>query len=197
MSSLAAHKPGKVIVIIGPSCAGKSTLAKAIQSSATEHFLHFSIDMLFGMVANSWGGGADKQNSRSVFWYEPQSEESEIIRCGPIGEQILRGMQSSVAAFLDAGANVIVDDMLMTNWQLSGWMSKLSTYESVLVNVSAPPDILRKREAARTARRRAGLAMGHLLLNSKIESDLIIDTSKVSPTDAAQLVLRFQRQGRN
>lgn len=115
MSSFAANQPGKVILLIGPSCAGKSTLAKAIQNSATDHFLHFSIDMLFGMVAKSWGGGADTQNSRSVFWYEPQTEGSEIIRCGPIGEQLLRGMQSSVVAFLDSGANVIVDDMLITN----------------------------------------------------------------------------------
>jgi chloramphenicol 3-O phosphotransferase len=50
---------GRVLLIVGPSCAGKSTLAKAVQAAAPTPFISMSLDGLFASVPDRWGGQGD------------------------------------------------------------------------------------------------------------------------------------------
>ena len=46
---------GRVVLLVGPSCAGKSTLTKALQIAAPTPFLSLSLDGLFASVPDRWG----------------------------------------------------------------------------------------------------------------------------------------------
>src|SRR6185436_2046289 len=52
-------KVGRVVLLVGPSCAGKSTLAKALQEASPTPFLDLSLDGLFASVPERWGGQGD------------------------------------------------------------------------------------------------------------------------------------------
>lgn len=47
----------RIILLVGTSSAGKSTLASALQAALPEHFLLFALDDVFRMVSPRWGGG--------------------------------------------------------------------------------------------------------------------------------------------
>jgi len=49
-------------MLVGTSSAGKSTLARAIQAAAPEHFLLQSLDGLFTGVADRWGLQGDHRD---------------------------------------------------------------------------------------------------------------------------------------
>jgi chloramphenicol 3-O-phosphotransferase len=54
-----AGSKGRVILLVGPSCAGKSTLAKAVQTLSTEPYMVQSLDGLFAATPEAWGGGSE------------------------------------------------------------------------------------------------------------------------------------------
>jgi hypothetical protein len=57
------------------------------------------------------------------------------------------------------------------------------------VHVTAPLDELLRREAARSQHRTLGLVAGHKALHDNIRADLVIDTSAVTPEEAAARIL--------
>jgi energy-coupling factor transporter ATP-binding protein EcfA2 len=46
-----------ILLLIGTSSAGKSTLAKQLQAILPDHYLLFGLDDVFRMVSPRWGGG--------------------------------------------------------------------------------------------------------------------------------------------
>lgn len=60
-NAMTKKKPAyQIIYINGPSSAGKTTLAHAIQEEMTLPFLHIGIDRIIGMMPdkiNNWEGG--------------------------------------------------------------------------------------------------------------------------------------------
>ena len=177
---------GRIILLVGTSSAGKSTLARAIQDAASEHFLHQSLDGLFAGVAQRWGSGGDQRHDG--FRYEVKGEITRVVY-GPAGWRLLQGFHRAVAAYARAGSNVLVDDMLLDDACLSDWAAALEGLAVTLTRLDAPMEELRRREATRRHGRVAGLAAGHLALHDKIEPDLVIDTALASTSEAAALVL--------
>jgi chloramphenicol 3-O phosphotransferase len=174
----------RVIVLIGTSSAGKSTLAQALQASLPEHFLLFALDDVFRMVSPRWGGGLGGPLSYDGFRYERNLETSTTtIRVGDVGRMIIDGMHHVVAAFASAGVNIIVDDMLLDEQVLRGWAHALAPYDTCLVKVYAPFATLDARELTR--RNPAGLARGHAAINDIRAYDWTIDTSRTSAHAAA------------
>ena len=177
---------GKIVLIVGTSCAGKSTLARAVQDQAKDHFLRVSLDDVFSMVSERWGGGYAGPLSAEGFSYRA-SGDSETIVYGPIGRQVLEGMRRAVAAFARSGVNAIVDDMLLDREGLIDWAEALAGCDVLVVRVTAPPSVLGAREKARA--KRQGLAVGHLNANQGFAADIEIDTSRTSVDASARQIL--------
>jgi chloramphenicol 3-O phosphotransferase len=177
-------KAGKVILIVGSSCSGKTTLAKALQAEAAEHFLHLSLDAVFAMVSERWGGSGPF--CHDGFSYQPK-ETDETIGYGPLGRIVLAGMHRAAKSFADAGVNVVIDDMLLDENVLHDWTEALQGLEVMLVRTTAPSSMLSSREALR--KRSRGLALGSVEANSGFAVDIEIDTSRVSPQQGAQRIL--------
>jgi chloramphenicol 3-O phosphotransferase len=188
-----AGSKGSVILLVGPSCAGKSTLAKALQTLSPEPYLVQSLDALFAAMPEAWGGSGE--HTREGFrydWLAPQVEGSAAVRriaYGPVGWGLLEGFHRAVAAYADTGVNVVVDDMLLDLDVLKDWARALAAVPTLLVNVTAPMGVLLRREAARELHPTPGLVAGHFDLHRSIVADAEIDTSSASPSEAAGSLL--------
>src|ERR1700761_5057765 len=105
-----ATKQGSIILLVGPSCAGKSTPAKAGRERSAEPYLVQSLDGLFAARPDAWGGGGE--HARDGFYYDwivPQAEGAATVRrigYGPVGLALLKGFHRAVAAYAEAGVNV-------------------------------------------------------------------------------------------
>jgi chloramphenicol 3-O phosphotransferase len=181
---------GKVILVVGPSSAGKSTLARAIQAAAPEPYLVLSLDGLFASVDERWGsGGAFRE---AGFAYADQADGSVRVVYGEIGRRMLAGMRRAAAAHARAGVNVVFDDMLLEESAAADWAEALAGVDALLVRLTAPLNLLREREAARPHPRKRGLAAGHTALHDAIAADIVIDTGATAPAAAATMVLEAQ-----
>ena len=184
---------GRVILLVGPSCAGKTTLAKAIQTLSAEPYLAQSLDGLFAATPEAWGGsGQHTLDGFHYDWSAPPAEDGSLVRrigYGPVGRALLQGFHRAVAAFAAAGVNVVVDDMLLDLEVLADWAGALEAVPTLLVNIGAPKAVLLQREAARQLHPTPGLVAGHFDLHQGIIADTTIDTSAVAPAEAARTLL--------
>jgi chloramphenicol 3-O phosphotransferase len=188
-----AGAKGTVILLVGPSCAGKSTLAEAVQALSAQPYVMQSLDSLFAAIPEGWGaGGEHTLDGFRYDWPDSGAERGGAVRriaCGPAGWSMLRGFHRSVAAYADAGVNVVVDDMLLSLDVLADWAHALEAVPTVLVSVTAPKPELLRREAARQLHPTPGLVAGHFDLHDGVVADVRIDTSRLTPPQAARAVL--------
>ncbi|WP_287137585.1 chloramphenicol phosphotransferase [Mesorhizobium sp.] len=143
----------KIILLNGVGSAGKSSIAKALQTMTTEPLLHVPMDAFIDMLPEAL------QDDAAGFAYEVIEESGKfqvVIRVGPVGERTLRGMRHAIAAMAGQGNNLIVDDVLCGG-EISEYLRLLSGFDLRLVGVFAPLDVLEAREIQR-ADRLPGLA---------------------------------------
>lgn len=195
-----AGSNGRVILLIGPSCAGKSTLTKALQALSPEPYLAQSLDGLFAAVPDEWGGSG--RRTLEGFFYDWSASPADgrpavrRIGYGPIGWTFLQGFHRAVAAYAEAGVDVVVDDMLLDLAVLTDWAHALRGVPALLVNVTAPKAELLRREAERQLHPTPGLVAGHFDLHQAIAADAVIDTSALTPPDAARSLLDIASSSR-
>ncbi|RWC04352.1 MAG: chloramphenicol phosphotransferase [Mesorhizobium sp.] len=179
----------KIILLNGVGSAGKSSVAKALQTMTTEPFLHVEMDTFIDMLPEAL------QDDAAGFAYEVIEESGKfqvVIRVGPVGERTLRGMRHAIAAMAGQGNNLIVDDVLCGG-EISEYLRLLSGFDLRLVGVFAPLDVLEAREIQR-ADRLPGLARWQYdRVHKDIGYDLEIDTSTLTPLECARRIkAKFQ-----
>ena len=184
---------GRVVLLVGPSCAGKSTLTKALQAASPTPFVSVSLDGLFASVPARWGSwGEFATEGLRYEWIRGAEGEPGAIRriaYGEVGWRMLQGMHRAAAAYASAGIDVVVDDMLLDARVLDGWRETLAEVPTLLVRLAPPLEELLRRERERTVHATPGLVEGHFDLHEAIAADLVIDTSTITPEAAAQLIL--------
>jgi chloramphenicol 3-O phosphotransferase len=173
-----------IVVLIGTSSAGKSTLAKELQARLPEQYLLLGLDDVFRMVSPRWGGGLAGPLSYEGFRYEHTTATTTVIRYGAVGRAILEGMHQAVAAFAQTGSNLIIDEMLLERDLLSAWARALAAHRTYLIKVQASLITLEAREVGR--KNPPGLARGHYATNDVPFYDRLVDTDHTPAPVAAQ-----------
>lgn len=177
----------RIVLLNGVGSAGKSSIARALQTMTAEPFLHVQMDMFIAMLPDAL------QDHTDGFAYETIQQDgkpSVVIRTGPVGEIILRGMRHAVAAMAGQGNNLIVDDVLC-NGEISDYLDLLSAFDLHLVGVMARLDVLEAREAQRTDRLPGLARWQYERVHAGLRYDLEVDTSVLSPLECAR---RIQQQ---
>lgn len=181
-----SESPGRVVLLIGTSSAGKSTTSAALQDRLDEHHLLLGFDVFLRMVDDRWGGHGP--HTQQGFRYDPSTvdEAGEVvstISCGPVGRRILNGTHRAVAALARSGNNVIVDEMLLDEAAWADWQTALDGLCVYVVQVHAQVEDLVARERHRG--HHTGLARGHLPINTLTSYDVAVDTSLKTPIECA------------
>lgn len=175
------NSTARIILLNGVGSSGKGSIAKALQTMTREPFLHVEMDAFLDMLPATYHDHPD------AFAYETVHEEGAplvVIRTGPMGERLLRGMRHAVAALAGQGNNLIVDDVMLDT-TAAAYRHLLSAFDVVMVGVFAPLDVLEARERRR-GDRMIGLARWQYdRVHEGMTYDLEIDTSRATPLACA------------
>jgi chloramphenicol 3-O phosphotransferase len=173
-----------VILLNGVGSAGKSSIAKALQTITAEPFLHVAMDAFLDMMPARYWDHPDGVTFETV---QQDGKPSVIIRSGPVAERILRGMRQSIAAMAREGSNLIVDDVLIED-EMANYAALLADITFHTVGVFAPLDVLEARERER-GDRLIGLARWQYgRVHHGKRYDLELDTSGSTPLVCATLI---------
>lgn len=160
---------GSIILLNGASSAGKSTIAAAIQEAADRPFLRFSLDFyFFGAVLPRRGEGA----------FEWQSMRQRLVS----------GYYPALAAFANAGNDLVVDHIFETKSGYDEMMAALAGLDVFLVGVHCPVEELERRERERGDRPLGDAGHDLKTVHTFCTYDLEVDSTR-APKENAALIL--------
>ncbi len=177
----------------GPSSAGKSTLATAMQrrfAADGECWFVYAMDDFFAKVPFDWVTAG-----RHVGVYADEGVVLEIVdgvfrmRMGPIGRQVLAAWRGAVGSAARAGLNVIADDVVLTEDEWRGWQAELDGLDTHWVRVRIDLDVLEAREQARGDRMPGQARAQYEDAYRYPTYDAEVDTGTLDPDAAAAVVL--------
>jgi len=165
--------PGKIILLNGPSSAGKSTLARRLQAVLPQPFWNYSIDELRATKILPW-----------------ERIESGEFRWPQLRPQFFEGFHRSLAAFAQSGNNLIVEYIVETRDWMDRLLTLLDGLDVFFVGLHCELPELERREVARGDRRlgeaRTDFETTHRLCTYDLELD-----STATPVDV--MVARLVR----
>jgi chloramphenicol 3-O phosphotransferase len=165
LNNLVIMEHGKIILISGTSSSGKSTLAKGLQKSLADPFLHLQLDSYIEML--------------------PRTDDWEMFR------RMVRGLNRSVAVMTEEGNNLIVEHVLIDNAWLEQLLELLRERYVLFVGLDCQLDELERREKERDARRQGFARQQFDNIHTDKIYDLKLDTSVLSAEECVGRVLDF------
>ena len=174
----------RIVFLNGVGSVGKSSIARELQAIVAEPFMHVQMDGFLDMLPLAY------ENHPASFTYETVIEAGKpvvMIKGGPVGERLMRGMRHAIASMAGQGNNLIVDEVMEAS-QWAEYAELLSSFEVSLVGLFAPLEVLEARELNR-GDRLIGLARGQFgRIHKGMTYDLEIDTSDVTAMECAKLI---------
>lgn len=168
---------GRVIVLNGPSSAGKSTFCKALQKTLDEYWWHVQMDTFTTMQPT---------------WVMPEPAPGE--RPHPSWDHdtrlagFLSGWYQCIRALALTGNNVIADaGFLKTEWLLEQ-IDALEGVTSLYVGVYCPLEEVERRELARGDRQPGYSRSQYDVVHNHGPYDVEVDTSILGPEEVAQVI---------
>lgn len=187
---------GKIIFLNGTSSAGKTTLAHALQEVLPEPWLHVALDQFRDGLPARFRGlnspvGTDGERGLNVVPVTREDKMITEIRFGETGKRVLRGMRRAIAALVEAGNNVIIDDIVLESEFLDDYLKVFAGFTVYFVGVKCPREVIDRREGERPGRF-PGTAVGHYdVCHAHGVYDVEVDTSTALPNECARRVATF------
>ena len=189
-----------IILVNGPSSAGKSTLCRALQAAIEEPYLVAAFDDFIFMAAPRYYRGADTSRQSEHDPYTSLGVEmattspagappSVTARFGPVFRRLLQAMAPAVRALVDGGNPVIFDHVLHDRAMQESCRQAFVGLDVFAVGVTCPIDILEARERERGDRvlgRARGLAG---VVHGFMDYDVMVDTGAMTPAACVSVIL--------
>ncbi|OFW98005.1 MAG: hypothetical protein A3D94_11055 [Alphaproteobacteria bacterium RIFCSPHIGHO2_12_FULL_66_14] len=189
-----------LILVNGPSSAGKTTLCRALQAKIPNPYLVAGFDDFIFMAAPRYYRGADTgwQDERDAFTAlgvemvatsPPGAPVAVVARFGPVFRRLIDSMAPSVRALVDGGNAVIFDHVLHDRTMYESFRRAAAGLDVFAVGITCPLDILEARERARGDRvqgRARGLAD---VVHSFCTYDVTVDTGSTSTDSCVAAIL--------
>ena len=168
-----------IIYLNGPSSSGKTTIAKALQNSFTEPYLHLSLDKIIGFMPpkiNNWEGEKSPQGFSWEAANDLQGHPVYHLHAGPFAKRITRTLKDIALLLISDHYNLIIDDVAFGAVEVEEWKQALKHFNVLYVAVTSPLDILEQREKNRK-NRCVGSARGqYFKVHENVSYDVEIDT---------------------
>lgn len=195
---------GTVIILNGPSAAGKTSIQKEIQKQADTLFLRMGIDNLFDAplpdpdLSNFEKTKQIKQFTNDGTFIrgielKTDAEGHQIVplEIGPAGDKVIYGMHAAIADYAKKGNNVVVDYILYKPEWLPDLISSLKGAKVYFIGIKAPLEVLEERE-----KKRGTSPVGHARshydhVHQGMVYDLELDVSELTPDQSAKKILEF------
>lgn len=188
------QKAGVVIILNGPSAAGKSTLQKTIQRFAPVPYLGVGVDAFFNdLFPDEHGKLRCKTvaNFEQTLRYVTIENNTVYLHVGAEGRKIVTGMNQAIAAYARAGNNLVVDYIMYDPSWMQELLQALEGCPVYMIGITLPLEILQQREQARSTSP-LGHAKSHYdTVHINNAYDMMLDTSILSADQAAEQILNF------
>ncbi|MBW8640649.1 hypothetical protein K1W69_25880 [Hoeflea sp. WL0058] len=156
-----------VILVNGPSSAGKSTLCRALRARTPHPYLCAGFDDFIGFSAPRYYMGAGhvegtpdsdellldgdftEQGVRMINISADAEPPCVVARFGPVFRRLLDSMAPAVRALVDGGNSVIFDHVLHDKRSYESCMHAFEGLKVFRVGVHCPLEVLEARERAR------------------------------------------------
>jgi chloramphenicol 3-O phosphotransferase len=174
----------KIIILNGTSSAGKSTLARNLQTVATQPFLHVQMDTFLEMMPPRY---ADHPDGLMILPMEGVDPPEAMIKIGPFAAHVLHSMRRAIAALANEGLNLIIDDVLLENEQ-EDYQRLLADHDVTFVKVHASLEVAELREVARGDRDIGQARWQFDRVHQHVSYDLELDTTDSAPDTCARVI---------
>ena len=190
----------QLILVNGPSSAGKTTLSRALQA-AIEHpyvvvgfddFIFMSAPRYYRGADTMWQGEADRSTALGVEMIStspPGAPPSVVARFGPVFHSLLQAMAPAVRAMVDHGTAVIFDHVLHDRAMYESYLAAAAGLDTFTVGVTCPLGVLEARERAsgdRVLGRARGLAD---VVHTFCAYDVLVDTAAMAAEACVTTIL--------
>lgn len=170
-----------VVAITGPAAAGKSTIAKALQSELSRRgslWLYIEIDAFAATLYRDWFSFDGRGGSFAERGFVFQRDDNNGLRLnlGPDGRRVLFAFHRAVAAVANAGVNVVCETIVHDDRDWEDWSETLQAIPVYWVKLGAPLAFLEAREQNRPSEVR-GLARAVMSRKPIGSYHLDVDTS--------------------
>jgi chloramphenicol 3-O phosphotransferase len=163
-------RPGRLVVLNGPSSAGKSTLAAALVECLDTPWHVLPVDLLHATRSRP-----DLRGVTDIAW-------DDVVAA------TRRGYHRAVAGMVRGGCDVIADHVLSEPWRLADLHAVTDGLDVLLVHVTCAPEVLVSREESR-GDRDVGTAEAQLAaVFAHRDCDLTVDTTSATPETCAAAV---------
>lgn len=179
-----------IIFLNGAAAAGKTTLGTALQAILDKPYLLLGLDTCFHAVPDRWGSQGPERHQGFAYHAFPPEDGHPVLGIvyGDIGWRILASWHQALAALVQAGTAVIIDELLLDARVRDHWLAVLQPFDRLLVGVQCELAELERRERTRTPPR--GLARWSARqVHTGMPYDLIVDTTATAPATCAQQIL--------
>ena len=185
---------GTVIFLNGVSSSGKTTLAKELQEQLEQPFLHLALDQFRDSLPDKFRGlnsakGTTGARGLNVVPCLDNEKPITSIVFGETGKLMLKGMRSAMAAMVEVGNSIIIDDIILEAEFLNAYLRVFEDLEVYFIGVKCAIEVVEERESQRLGRF-PGTALSHLSICHAHELyDLEIDTGRNLPRECAARIL--------
>jgi chloramphenicol 3-O phosphotransferase len=169
-----------VIVINGGSSSGKTSIARQMQAMLAEPWLAVSIDNFVDSLPPAL------QQSSDGFGVSNDG----TVEIGSVFRRLEGAWMAGIAATVQAGAPVIVDDVfLCAAASQARWRTALTDLAVAWVGVQCDPDVATQRETLRPDRDAGMAALQARQVHQDVSYDAEVDTGRTSARDCAQSIV--------
>lgn len=183
----------KIIYLNGPSSSGKTTIAKALQETLPEPYLHIGIDKMIGFMPtkiNNWEGGPAPLGFSWEAAIDPTGHLVYNIHAGPFAKKVTRSLKDIAHLLAAQHYNLIIDDVAFGAIQVEEWKRILQDYQALYVGVTTPLEILEERERSRGNRFVGSARAQYFKVHENVSYDLEIDSHAESLENSVAKILK-------
>ena len=179
---------GTLIILNGNSSAGKSTVARLLQTELPVPFLHTGMDHFLHRVPERLIGPPDEGIPRGWEVTFTDGEMTGVPRTTPLGYQIINGTFAAIAAYCRAGNNAIVDAVFFDPEALRLARDNFAGLGVLSVGLHCELAEAKRRELSRGDRAPGGAAAFHTLVHLHVRYDLSLDVTNMSASQVARRI---------
>lgn len=184
------QKP-QIIFLTGPSCSGKTTLAKALQNHLDEPFLYISLDQIIDMMPSKVNHWCDEPNLLGFGSQHSTDVDGcaiSTIQIGPFAAIMRKTFIDICVTLAEKGHFIIIDDVFFQSKDTEFWQEGLKAFKVLWVRLKSPLNILEEREKKRNNHSGCARYQFYHLFHKNFY-DLEIDTFLTNIPQSVHLIL--------
>ncbi len=180
----------KIIILNGASSVGKSSMAKPMQDQFKETYLLIGIDV-FWMTMPPKQIDLTTMTPDFYTWTKEEIDGLLYLRIlpGPVLDRMMIARYKAIAAYLEAGFNVIADDVTWSKLWLDNCLACVEPYDAYFIGLHCDDRVLAQREILRGDRITGWGRGSQKWVHEHLIYDMEIDTSVHNSEDLARKVV--------